>query len=193
MCRWRGPRQATLPPTASGPKLCRLVTAHLLILGNREGFRWVLQEQRMAFATCRPDVNRLASGDVLLIYATRGCFGNPTRDRGRVIGTGKATSDVSRLRRPIRVGNREYRLACDLVIERLAPFGEGAELSALVDHLERFPNKDAWSAVMRRSVLTLPNGDARLLAEAVRPMLKNPREVAADYVDRATAGRRSGG
>jgi hypothetical protein len=66
-------------------------TSYPLILGHRARLAWVLGHSRMAspdgFTDARarkgerPDV-----GDRLFLYTSRGCFGNPTRDRGRVIG-----------------------------------------------------------------------------------------------------------
>ncbi|MFB4295508.1 hypothetical protein [Actinomadura sp. NTSP31] len=44
-----------------------------LILRGRDTIAWVRGEERMAFpATARPEVERLAGGDELLIYAMRG-------------------------------------------------------------------------------------------------------------------------
>ncbi|HKF79950.1 MAG TPA: hypothetical protein VKB17_03920, partial [Thermoleophilaceae bacterium] len=63
---------------------------YLLILGEREALAWVLREQRMAFSARRArSASALTLGDRLLLYTTRGCFHNPTRDRGRVIGAGE--------------------------------------------------------------------------------------------------------
>ena len=59
---------------------------HLLVIGEREALVWVLSEQRMAFPAHRAaEAVALAPGGLLLIYTTRGCFHNPTRDRGRVV------------------------------------------------------------------------------------------------------------
>lgn len=68
-----------------------MVRSYLVILGDREAIGWVLREQRMAFpATPRAEVAALASGDRLYLYATRGAWRNPTRDRGRIIATAVA-------------------------------------------------------------------------------------------------------
>lgn len=95
--------------------------SYLLILWDRDAIAWVLGKERMAFpATARAEVDRLTEGDELLIYATRGAFGNPTRDRGRVIGRAVVTSAVSVLDEPVRFGERTYPRGCDLRVESLA-------------------------------------------------------------------------
>jgi hypothetical protein len=135
-----------------------------VILGDRQAIAWVLREQRMAFpATSRAEVNRLAVGDELLIYTTRGAYRNPTRDRGRVIGTATVTSAVERLDDPVEFGGRIFSRDCDLLVESLAPWGDGAELQPLVERLDAFPDQKAWSIRLRRPLLRLPAQDAVLL------------------------------
>ena len=65
----------------------------LCTIGDRDALWWVLSEQRMAFPMKRRrrTLDELEAGDALYLYTTRGAFGNPTRDRGRVIG--RATAD----------------------------------------------------------------------------------------------------
>jgi hypothetical protein len=142
----------------------RVSESYLLILGDRQAIAWVLREQRMAFpATSRAEVNRLAVGDELLIYTTRGAYRNPTRDRGRVIGTATVTSAVERLDDPVEFGGRTFSRGCDLLVESLAPWGEGVELQPLVERLDSFPVPKAWSIRLRRPLLRLPAQDAVLL------------------------------
>jgi hypothetical protein len=73
-------------------------TAYLVVLGERDAIRWVLEQQRMAFpATPRSEVAALGPGDHLLLYATRGAWHNPGRDRGRIIGSATPLSAVRAL------------------------------------------------------------------------------------------------
>ena len=68
---------------------------YLLVIGDRAALAWVLAEQRMAFpALRRSQAMALEIGDELLVYTTRGCFRNPGRDRGRVMGLAKVTTHV---------------------------------------------------------------------------------------------------
>jgi hypothetical protein len=140
--------------------------SYLLILGDRQAIAWVLREQRMAFpATSRAEVNRLAVGDELLIYTTRGAYRNPTRDRGRVIGTASVASAVEQLDAPVEFGGREFPRGCAITVTSLVPWGDGVELQPLVDRLAAFPNPRAWSIQLRRPLLHLPRRDAELIGE----------------------------
>src|SRR4051812_27138171 len=100
----------------------------------------------MAFpALRRREVTGLRAGDELLLYTTRGCFYNPTRDRGRLIGIATATSAVTDLDTAVHLAGRDFPLGCDLQIERLAPLREGVELAPLVARLRVFPDPASWS------------------------------------------------
>ncbi len=113
---------------------------YLLILGEREAISWVLREQRMAFpSTPRAEVAALEVDDRLLLYATRGAWGNPTRDRGRIMGT------------------------ATVCIDGLVPYPGGVELQPLVADLAAFPKPESWSIYLRRALLGLPAPDAKLL------------------------------
>lgn len=102
------------------------MAVHLLILGERDGLRWVLENERMAFpAHRRTQLAHVRPGDDLLLYTTRGCFHNPTRDRGRIIGRARVKSAVEILGEPVTIGDREYAIGCDLSLLQLLPFGEG--------------------------------------------------------------------
>ncbi|MFC5747974.1 hypothetical protein [Actinomadura rugatobispora] len=148
-----------------------MTESYLLILGDREAIAWVLGEQRMAFPrTARAEIERLTVGDELLIYATRGAFGNPTRDRGRVIGRAVVRSEVAALEQPVKFGEREFPRGCDLEVEALAPWGSGVELRPLVERLEAFPDTKSWSVRLRRPLLHLPQGDAELIGDALGPL-----------------------
>src|SRR6266545_6047215 len=92
--------------------------SYLLILADRQAIAWVLREQRMAFPrTVRAEVNQLATGDELFIYTTRNAFGNPTRDRGRVVGRATVTSTVIGLHEPVEIAGRQYPKGCDIRVE----------------------------------------------------------------------------
>jgi len=159
---------------------------YLLILGDRDAIAWVLSEQRMAFPpTARAEVDRLAEGDVLLVYATRGAFGNPTRDRGRVIARAVVTSPVVALEEPVVFGERSFPRGCRLRIETLAPWGSGVELQPLVERLAAFPDPRSWSVRLRRPLLHLPPGDAALLTRKLQPVAGDPAEHLAGYLAKA--------
>jgi hypothetical protein len=117
----------------------------------------------------------------LLLYTTRGCFSNPTRDQGRVMGHATVRSTVKQLDKPVEFADRSFAIGCSLGIDVLAPFGTGVELIRYVSRLHSFPNPGAWSAYLRRTLVALDEHDYDLL---VRPLLEiavaRP-EAIADY------------
>lgn len=138
---------------------------YLLPIADREPLRWIVHEQRTAFAEHRAaDAARLEPGDRLFLYSTRGCFHNPTRDRGRVIGRATVTATTRRLKKPVRFDGREYPHLVELEIETLAPVRTGLELSPIVGRLSRtFPDPGSWSVRLRRALLSLDPVDAELI------------------------------
>ncbi len=114
----------------------------------------------------------LEIGDELLVYATRGCFGNPERDRGRVMGLAKVATDVRWLPEPVIFGERRYPLGCALDIQSVAALHEGVELSPLVAELHVFPDARTWSAQMRRPLVPLDEHDASLLRHHLTALLE---------------------
>src|SRR5215208_2046134 len=118
-------------------------------ISDREPLEWILREQRTAFPGYRhADASKLETGDRIFLYTTRGCFRNPTRDRGRVIGLARLQAIARDLEQPVVFGEREYSIGLPLEIELLAPRGHGVELAPLVSTMSSFPNKSAWSAYM---------------------------------------------
>jgi len=72
------------------------VRTYLLLIADREPLAWIISEQRTAFGEHRArEAEKLEPGDALLLYTTRGCFRNPTRDRGRVIGRATVTTPAT--------------------------------------------------------------------------------------------------
>jgi hypothetical protein len=64
-----------------------MACAYLMLIAERDALAWVIRSSRAAFPANRStDAQQLSPGDVLLLYTTRGCYHNPSRDRGRVIG-----------------------------------------------------------------------------------------------------------
>lgn len=149
------------------------MSSYLLILGDREALGWVLTSSRMAFpARNRSEVSSLTVGDQLFIYTTRGAFRNPTRDRGRVIGTPTVRNAVKALERPMHFCDREYPVGCDLEIGAIAPLGSGVELAPLVPVLETFAKVGgAWSILLRRMLLRISPADAKRLGVELKERL----------------------
>ncbi|SPF04354.1 hypothetical protein [Streptomyces sp. MA5143a] len=156
--------------------------AHLLIIGDRAALSWVITEQRMAFPAGRARTARtLGQGDEVFLYSTRGCFRNPTRDLGRVIGRAAIASPVHVLDEPVVFSGRSYSEGCSMKVSGLAPFREGLVLRDLVPRLSVFPDPATWSVRMRRASLTLPPEDAELVRTELEPLLRPYDETGEGY------------
>lgn len=138
---------------------------YLLPIADREPLAWIVGEQVTAFGEHRRrEAFALAVGDVLFLYTTRGCFRNPTRDRGRVIGRALVSSPASEVDKPRRFGDRGYPIVVGLAIESLAPLREGVELAPLVARLRStFPDPATWSIRMRRALVPVEERDAKVI------------------------------
>jgi hypothetical protein len=147
----------------------REMNAFLLVLGEREGIWWVLSQRQMAFEAHRAGQARmLQPGVELLLYATRGAFHNPTRDRGRIIAAANVRTPVVEFSEPVTIAGREFTLGCELELQSIASRGHGVDLAPLVEKLEVFPVKHAWSARLRQPLVPLPGADAELLRGYLR-------------------------
>jgi predicted RNA-binding protein len=170
------------------------VRAYLLILGSREGLAWVLENKSMAFREGNASrAQRLEPGDRLFLYTTRGAFGNPTRDRGRIIGEAEVASNVKRRDKAVSIGGKPFTHDCRIVLRSLTPLHEGIELRPLINELEVFPNPDAYSAKLRRPLLALPATDAELIRTRLKTRTRDPEETRSGYlrlhVARSSASR----
>ncbi len=123
-------------------------------------------------------MQRLTDGDPLLLYTTRGCFRNPGRDRGRVIGEARASSPVAPLSEPVEIAGRRFELGFD----SLAPRGAGVIVAELVEELDAFPDPASWSARMRRPLVALPPHDHKLISARLAPQLVSAGEALSEYL-----------
>lgn len=161
-----------------------MVATYLSIIGDRVALAWVLTHSRMAFpSTPRLEVSALEMGDELFLVSTRGCFRNPTRDRTRIIGHAVLASAVTRVEDPIELIGRTFDRACDLEVMSLAPVLTGVALAPLVDQLQAFPNKEAWSVWLRRPLLRLHATDADLVRPRIGEVAVDPDLVLQGYID----------
>lgn len=157
--------------------------AYLLILGSRDGLAWVLQKERMAFRQANASrAERLEPGDRLFLYTTRSAFGNPARDRGRIIGEAEVTSNVKQREKAALIGGQPFTHDCQIALRGLAPFREGVELTPLIDELEVFPDPDAYSAKLRRPLLALPAADDKLIRARLKAHVRDPNQTRAEYL-----------
>ncbi|MGA4851328.1 hypothetical protein ACOBQB_35675 [Streptomyces sp. G5(2025)] len=156
------------------------MATHLIIIGDREPLAWVLENQRMAFPAGRT-TGLPQKGDEVLLYTTRGCYRNPGRDRGRIMGLATVTSEVAALPAPVSFGGRDFTAGCTLRVHGLAPRHQGVILAELVAQLQVFPDPKTWSVRMRRASLGLPESDADLLRRELQPTLRPCGAVLGQY------------
>lgn len=155
----------------------------LLVLGERSALSWVVSQERMAFPPGRSrETAALSAGDLLLLYTTRGCFHNPTRDRGRVIGEATVSSSVRRLDPPVELAGRAFVEGCDIRIHTLAPLGSGVILAEYVESLDAFPNPSAWAMRLRRPLVQLTPHDDRLLRGRLKKFARPAADTRIEYL-----------
>lgn len=167
---------------------------HLAVLGDREALGWVLTEERIAFPEPRyqNQLRAFERGDTLYLYATRGCFKNPTRDKGRVIGRATLTGAMTRAPEPVVFGQRAMPYVAPIDVESLTEVGEGVDLSQLAERLSCFPKSKSWSVYLRRSVVPLSVDDGALLDHALAGIAGTRRSHLEGYQARARMGQGRG-
>lgn len=149
---------------------------YLVVLSDAASLAWVLSQQRMAFPLARRRmVEQIEVGDWLYLYTARDCFGNPGRDRSRIMAVARTVGPVVELDEPITVARRQFHFRCDLELRKVAPPRQGVEVAPLIDKLETFSNKRHWSARLRQPPVRLEGDDPKIISERLR-MIVEPLE-----------------
>lgn len=158
----------------------------IMVIGDREALAWMLTEERTAFPAKRATAaGRLTSHDKLFLYTTRGCFHNPSKHRGRVIGEATVLGPVLPLEHPVELFGRIFPVGCDLRIDSLAPFGLGVDLATLVPNMNAFPVKKSWAVYLRRPTLPLDDADASLIRRNLKKVTTTPSKAIESYLLRS--------
>mgnify|MGYP001243220056 CR=1 FL=1 len=153
----------------------------LLVISDREPLLWMLRTSSFAIPATRA-ASAPRPGTTLLLYTTRGCYRNPTRDRGLVMGIARVTSDPQPLETAVAFRGHEYRIGMSLQIEGACFPHEGVELGAVRHELDLLPDTGPWSYRTRRSIVNLTDHDATLIRERLEPVLRPVPEVLPTYV-----------
>lgn len=156
------------------------MTVSLLVISDREPLLWLLTEQRWALTSGRAS-KAPAEGDELLLYTTRGCYRNPTRDRGLVMGRATVTSEPKQLHRPVVFRDREFSTGFSVDVTGVAALHTGVELAPLAGSLSFLPDPATWSVRLRRSLIPLDDDDAATVSERLDPLLRPREKVLTDY------------
>jgi hypothetical protein len=172
-----GRRQDSIPLIAFqlrwGTMVIIVSQSYLLVIGEAAALAWVLAEQRMAFpALRRSQAAALEVGDELLVYTTRACFHNPTRDAGRVMALSTVKTSVCDLDEPVVFRERRYTSGCSLDIQGVARLHQGIELRQIVPELHAFPDVRSWSVQLRRPLVPLDEHDRAILTRQLTPLLE---------------------
>ena len=159
-------------------------SSYIQVLSERAAVSWILSESRTAFSEAsRPRAACLAIGDELFLYTTRGCFHNPTRHRGRIMGRTRVSSAVSELAEPVSIAGRYFTTGCDLEFELLAQPLDGVEIGPLAPKLSVFASREHWAAPLRRSVIKLSPSDAAVLRQQLELIGAPPDAVRQAWID----------
>jgi hypothetical protein len=157
----------------------------ILLVSDREPLAWLLREQRFAVPESRA-VSAPGRGTRLLLYTTRGCYRNPTRDRGLIMGIARVVSQPRRLDEPARFRNRDFHVGFGIRVEGVAAPHDGVELGPLAGRLDALPDPVNWRVRMRRTFIPLSVRDAELLVELLRPKLCRRADVLPAYLEACT-------
>jgi hypothetical protein len=146
----------------------------VVVLGERGGVAWVLNESRMAWTEASSRrADRIQVSDMCALYITRGAYHNPTRDEGQLIAVGTMSSPPSRLARPVVIAGKTFVTACDLQITTRLPEREGVSVRPLVGQLSFVRRKDVWGQYFRSGLIEVSSEDFEVMAHAVRAAARN--------------------
>ncbi len=160
----------------------------LLVISDREPLAWMLRTSSFAIPAGRAS-SAPRAGDGLLLYTTRGCYRNPTRDRGLVMGAARVVVAATALAEPVRFGDREFGIGLGLEIDGVCPVHEGVELGGLQGRLDLLPAAGPWSYRVRRTLVRVSDRDEKVIRELLEPMLHPVGDVLAGYEQAARVTR----
>jgi hypothetical protein len=140
----------------------------LVVLGEVEGLRWVLKNEKMAFTAARRSLaSKIEPGDRMVLYVGRGAYHNPTRDRSQIIGLATVRTAVKDLRAPIEIAAREFICACSLEIEVALPERQGVPIDPFIRSLSFVKRPEVWGQYFRSGLTPMNERDFRVLLKAL--------------------------
>jgi hypothetical protein len=159
----------------------------LLVISDREPLAWLLREQRFAIPTARMK-SAPPPGTRLFLYTTRGCYRNPPRDRGQVMGVAVVQDQAGLLEEPEHFRGRDYAAGFSLQIGGVTTPHAGVELGPLAGRLDALPDPASWSVRLRRSFVPLSKRDAATIQELLEPLTRPLPEVLGSYLEACRLG-----
>lgn len=141
----------------------------LVVFGEIEGFRWVTENQKMAFSAGKCSrARRIRREDRLIFYMARGAYHNPTRDRSQLMGIATVEGDVNPLSRTVLIQGKQFTCGCPLRIEHILPERRGVPFDdRFVQRLRFIKRKEVWGQYLRSGLVHLDGRDAAVLYRAV--------------------------
>jgi hypothetical protein len=140
------------------------VAGWLFVIGDGDSLRWVLGKRRMAFRA-HVKTSHLSPGDATVIYATRGCWHNPTRDRAQILAIGSIASPIRN--KPVGVAGETMPQYCDLVFDVVLPERGGVPFTGLVEQLSLTKGRANWGPLLHRTIVSIGDGDVAAIRGAV--------------------------
>lgn len=140
----------------------------LVVLGEAEGLRWVIDSKKMAFteARCRLAAE-IRSRDDVILYVTRGAFHNPTRDEPQLAGLMRVRSGASLLDPPLDLAGRTFHCQVGLTPVIVLPERRGVPIRPIVKQLQLVKRPEVWGQYFRSSLLEISAADHAVLAGAL--------------------------
>jgi hypothetical protein len=160
---------------AAGRVASAFVAGWLFVIGEREALRWVLGSREMAFRA-HVDTSRLAPGDDVVIYATRGCWHNPGRDRSQAVAVGTIASAIRAS--AVDVAGEAMPRRCSLDLEVVLAERAGVPFNDLVGRLDLTRGRAHWGMAMRRTIVSLTGRDVATIRRAVEHHARRPQRMA---------------
>lgn len=155
-----------------GDELGKNMRYWLWVFGDVAGLQWVLEHSEMAFTEHQAlRASQAQTGDQVVLFVTRGAFRNPTRDTSRLAGLVEVSGSL-RKRKPVQLGEREFRRVIPFKPIHLFEERTGPAVSPLVEQLERVKNPKAWGQYFRQSPIQLSEHDYKIFDRAIRNWAK---------------------
>jgi hypothetical protein len=137
------------------------------VFGEIAGLRWVLAERTMAFrSTVAPRLRAMAEGDHAILYVGRSAFHSPTRDVARLAGLATVLAPPA-AGASVTINSEEFAWTVPIRVDLALPERTGPEVRPLVGSLSFVRRPEVWGMYFRSSPQEIPEGDFRVLADAV--------------------------
>jgi hypothetical protein len=141
----------------------------VVVLGDRDGLRWVVKNDMMAWTKgSARKAAEIRCGDGLILYVTRGAFHNPARGEAQLVAEVRALEQPRPLAQPFLLAGRTFVSACRLRFTLLLPEKKGAPVRPIVENLAFVRRKDTWGQYFRSGLIEVPGEDFDVMAQALR-------------------------